>query len=100
LQTRDRVPTAPFARVAQEWLGKQEESGNPLGLLADELKTDRERLRKIVTGKQEFMGFDQAEKLLFVCDGTWDDSPELFSIYEDFCFDWLDRVRPTTRVAA
>lgn len=94
MQQRDLVPAEPFAGIAQQWLGRQEESGNPLALLADEMRMDKEGLRKIVTGKQPWITFDKAEKLLICCGGTWDDSAELYAIYEEFDFEWLDAKKP------
>ena len=99
MQIRDLVPAEPFARVAQQWLGRQEESGNPLGLLAEQMGCDKEGLRKLVTGKQPWLTFDKAERLLICCEATWDDSAELYSIYEEFDFSWVDRKKPTTLAA-
>jgi len=93
-QQRDLVPAAPFAEIAQQWLGRQEESGNPLGLLADELKCDKEGLRKIVTGKQPWISFDRAEKLLLSCGQHWESSAELSCIYEEMNLSWLDEKKP------
>lgn len=97
-QMRDLVPAAPFAEIAQAWLGRQEESGNPLGLLATEMGTDKERLRKIVTGKQAWITFDNAEKLLFLCGEHWDSSAELSCIYKEFDLSWVDTKKPTSRL--
>lgn len=86
---RSCVPAEPFARVAQQWLDNWE---NSLKVLAEEMKVELEGLRKVVTGKKEWISFDYAEKLLFCCGGDW--VGELYDIYQSADLRYLDRNKP------